>query len=294
MNYSAVLFYRYVTIEDPERLREREMAVLAVLSMKGRVIIATEGMNAIVEGTSESVEKYISHLMSDTRFKKTDFKVTETSGTLFPRLSVKVRSEIVTSHLPPEIDPRKDTGTHLKPATLHAWFEEGKDFELIDMRNDYEHAVGHFKGSHKSGMQNFKELPQAVQRLSSLKNKTVVTFCTGGVRCEKASAYLKSQGFTDVYQLEGGIHRYMEQYPGKDFHGTLYTFDGRITMDFGGEREIVGTCVHCSASTEAYADCNVATCGNHFLACNACRDTEGRVGCHEHHIRVSEMTMSGA
>jgi len=282
MTYSIILFYRYVTIKDPQVLMERERAVCGVLGLTGRIILAEEGINATLEGTTEDIAKYKKHLLTDSRFRKVDIKETEGVGDLFPKLSIKVRSEIVTSDLDPAINPRVDTGAHLSPDVLKKWFEKGEDFEIIDMRNDYEYEVGHFKGARPSGMKSFKDLKEVVGRFSEIKDKKVLTVCTGGVRCEKASAYLKSQGFTNVYQLHGGIHRYMEKYPGENFLGTLYTFDGRVTMDFGGEREVIGACSHCGAKTEDFADCSVQTCGNHFLACDVCRDENGQVGCREH------------
>lgn len=282
MSYTTILFYRYVTIENPVVLMERERAVCEVLGLTGRIIIAEEGINGTLEGATENIAKYKGHILADKRFKKLDIKETPGTGDLFPRLSIKVRPEIVTSNLDAAIDPRKDTGVHLAPSELKKWFDAGEEFEIIDMRNDYEHAVGHFKNAHASGMQSFKDLPKVAERFSDIKDKKVITVCTGGVRCEKASAYLKAQGFKEVYQLHGGIHRYMEKYPGEDFLGTLYTFDGRTTMDFGGKREIIGKCVHCGAKTERFADCVVPACGHHFLACDNCRDGADRVPCVEH------------
>lgn len=282
MKYSVILFYAYVTIEDTKLLLEREKAVCAALSLTGRMIIATEGMNTTLEGTSEDIARYRAHLARDKRFRKVDIKETEGTGSLFPRLSIKVRSEIVSSNLPKNVNPRKQTGVHLPPHELKRWFAEGKDFEIIDMRNDHEYAVGHFRGSHASGMDSFRDLPTVATKFENLKDTPVVTVCTGGVRCEKASAYLQSIGFKDVYQLEGGMHRYMEAYPGENFDGTLYTFDGRVTMHFGGERTIIGTCAYCGASSEAFADCAEETCGKHFIACKECRNEEGKVGCKEH------------
>jgi UPF0176 protein len=118
-----------------------------------------------------------------------------------------------------------------------------------------------------------------MNKLLPLKEKKIVTVCTGGVRCEKMSAYLMHKGFKDVVQLEGGIHTYMEKFPGKDFSGTLYTFDQRLTMDFGSEREVIGQCHLCEAATEKYINCAEDTCHFHFLACDVCRDAKGNVFC---------------
>lgn len=292
MEHRIILFYKYVPISEPERLMERERAVCEVLNLTGRMIIANEGINATLEGTGDAIKAYCQHLKKDRRFKRLDIKETEGTGNAFPRLSIKVRSEIVTTNLGPEIDPRKDTGKHLPPRDLKRWFAEGSEFYIIDMRNDYEYDAGHFRGAHKSGMENFKELHGVAKKYENLKQKKVLTVCTGGVRCEKGSAYLKSQGFTDVYQLEGGIHRYMEEFPGEDFLGTLYTFDGRVTMHFGGDREVVGRCTHCDTLSESYADCGVETCGAHFISCDLCRTLDGIAYCQEHRLTPNELIHS--
>jgi UPF0176 protein len=188
---------------------------------------------------------------------------------------VKVRDEIVGTKFPKEVDPRERTAPRLSPDELRTWYESGKEFEIIDMRNDYEFRSGHFKNSINPGLEASRDLPSALPTIEPLKEKTVLTVCTGGVRCEKMSAYLLANGFTDVYQLEDGMHGYMEKYPGKDFEGTLYTFDARLTMDFGGEREIIGRCQLCEAPTEAYVNCANNLCHLHFLACTSCQGEQG-------------------
>lgn len=284
MNHKVILFYAYVHIEEPQRLLEREKAVCEVLDLKGRVIIAEEGINSTLEGRVQDIRKYIQHIRSDRRFKYIDIKESEGTGKAFPRLSLRVRPEIVSSHLDATVNPRKKTGVHLSPAELKKWFSTGKDFEIIDMRNEYEYAVGHFKGSHNSGMHNFRDVQSTVPKFAKFKEKPVVTVCTGGVRCEKASAYLLTQGFKEVYQLNGGLHRYMEQFPGEDFVGVLYTFDDRVTMHFSGdaERDIVGHCTHCDALSETFADCALSHCGNHFIVCTGCNNEEGKALCKAH------------
>jgi UPF0176 protein len=180
-----------------------------------------------------------------------------------------------------EADPQTMTAPYLSPDELRAWYAGGQEFTVIDMRNDYEFASGHFKNSVQPGIRASRELPKALTALEPLKHKKVLTVCTGGVRCESMAAYLIHKGFTDVHQLAGGIHSYMEKYPGKDFLGTLYTFDQRLVMDFGGEREVVGVCHLCGATTEQYADCANDQCHYHFLACSNCRDSAGRAYCSE-------------
>ena len=202
-------------------------------------------------------------------------KRSEGTSDAFPKLSIKVREEIVGTKFPmEEAYPQLRTAPRLKPEELREMFEKGEDFAIVDMRNDYEYASGHFKGSIDPGMQASRDLPEKLPLLEPLKNKKVVTVCTGGIRCEKMSAYLLNNGFEDVYQLEDGIHGYMQKYPGKDFVGTLYTFDKRKTMHFGGDekgnREIVGTCYLCETKTENYTNCANDFCHRHFLVCENC------------------------
>ena len=141
------------------------------------------------------------------------------------------------------------------------------------MRNVYEHTVGHFAGSILPDMENFRDLPKITKALKHLKNKTVLTVCTGGVRCEKASGYLISQGFEDVYQLDGGIVSYMEKYPNEDFEGKLYVFDNRVAMGFytdDANHKVIGRCEVCDKQSEHFVNCDRAWCGRHFIMCEDC------------------------
>lgn len=265
MNRNTILlFYKYTKIEDPKTLMEREKAVCSVLGLKGRILIATEGINGTLEGSNENTKKYIEHILKDKRFKGMNIK--ESKGTedlsAFPKLSVKVKEEIVSTKLTKEINPNKKTGIHLDPVELKKWYENNEDFVVVDMRNSYELDSGYFEKTINKevgfNLNASRDLPHALERskLRIHKDKKIVTVCTGGVRCEKMSAYLISQGFQNVYQLHNGMHAYMEKYPGQDFKGTLFTFDNRLVMDFGGEeREIVGECVVCSKKSENYTNC---------------------------------------
>lgn len=276
MEYQVLLFYKYVTVADPEALKSWIHSRARELSLTGRVIVAEEGLNGTLEGTVANTELFSKELLQDARFADMQIKTSKGTGSAFPKLSVKVRPEIVGTRFDKEkIDPRIRTAPHLRPEELKKWYEEQKDFVIVDMRNDYEFRSGHFKNSINPGLENSRDLPEALKKLEPLKEKTVLTVCTGGVRCEKMSAYLLSEGFKDVYQLDNGIHGYMEKYPGQDYLGTLYTFDKRLVMDFGGEREIIGTCHHCSVKTETYVNCKNNACHLHFLVCEGCAKEEG-------------------
>ena len=278
--YQVLLFYKYVHLEDPEVVASGVRALAETYALTGRVIVAEEGINATLEGTVDDTEAFAQTVRQDDRLADMQIKRSHGNGISFPALSVKVRKEIVgTGFSKEEADPTVRTAPRLAPEELRSWFQDNREFTIIDMRNNYEFSSGHFKGAVQPDISASRHLPLAMGKLEPLKEKTVVTVCTGGVRCEKMSAYLQSHGFTNVYQLDGGIHSYMEQFPGKDFLGTLYTFDKRLTMDFGGEREVIGTCRLCGTTTEHYVDCAEDTCHYHFLACTDCARADGRAYC---------------
>lgn len=279
--YEIILFYKYVHIDNPIAFQRHQQRLQESLGLKGRTIIASEGVNVTLEGTRENIATYLEDYFSDDRFAGTHIKRSfNTSGQSFPKTSVKVRDELVTLGLDKscDIDPNVLTGIHLKPEELHAWIAEGKEFYIVDMRNAYEHLVGYFKGSILPPMDNFRDLPKFLNSIMHLKDKTVLTVCTGGVRCEKASGYLLDQGFTDVYQLDGGIVSYMEKYPNEDFLGKLYVFDSRIAMGFytdDPKHEIVGRCRICKQPCERYTNCVINDCNRKMIACQECQDALG-------------------
>ncbi|OGI76235.1 hypothetical protein A3C57_01360 [Candidatus Nomurabacteria bacterium RIFCSPHIGHO2_02_FULL_33_12] len=278
--YTILLFYKYVRIKDPELVKEQQKSVCEAFGFKGRIIIAQEGINATFEGKIEDVEKYIIWMKQDKRFKDTHWKKSIGIGDAFPKLSVKVRNEIVSLHVVDggtDINPKIITGKRLKPKKLDKWYKEGKEFYVVDMRNDYELKSGCFKDTIFPGLKNFRDLRDKITEIDHLKDKTVLIVCTGGVRCEKASGLLVQQGFKDVYQLDGGIVSYMEQFPGQAFEGSLYVFDKRtlITYDDPANHTVIGKCDFCDTSTETYYDCNYPICHSQFLACNDCIEKSG-------------------
>lgn len=279
--FQVVLFYKYVQILDPESLQKEQKALCERLQLKGRMIIAQEGINGTFEGTKDAISLYVDAMKASTLFKDVHFKISTGTGNAFPRLSIKIRPEIVATHLQAGIDPMH-AGTYLTVEELHTWFQTNREFYIVDMRNDFEQSVGIFKNSIKSGMSNFRDLPVALQTLSHLKDKTILTVCTGGVRCEKASAFLLKHGFSDVYQLYGGIVTYMEKYPGEDFLGSLYVFDNRLIMGFNmddPQREIIGRCVMCNRQSEHFINCKDGFCHRHFICCETCRKGKETIRC---------------
>lgn len=293
--YEILLFYKYTPVADPDALALAQRALCERLDLKGRLIIAKEGINVTLEGIAEHTAEYLRELCSDERFKDIHIKRSPGTGSAFPKLSVKVRPEIVSAHLDGEdFSPTDITGAYLSAEELHEWIHSDREFYIIDMRNDYEHKVGHFSGSILPPLTNFRDLPRVLPTLEHLKHKTVVTVCTGGVRCEKASGFLVRHGFTDVYQLFGGIVAYMEKYPNEDFKGLLYVFDGRITMGFNvsdSKHEIVGRCEKCGSASERYIDCSYVHCRGkrHILCCEKCSHADGRAYCSDQ-CRLDDQT----
>ena len=277
MTHEILLYYKYATVRSPEKFTEEQRAFCEKHALRGRIIVAREGINGTIEGTLKATKAYRKFLESKVGFKKIHWKVSEGNGEAFRKLSVRVRPEIVSLSLvkskDTDVDPRKTTGIHLKPEDLKKWFDRGEKFTIIDMRNDYEHKVGAFEGSVCPPMANFRDLPKVMPKLKKYTNDKVLTVCTGGVRCEKASGYLIKKGFKDVYQLDGGIVSFMEKYPAEHFKGALYVFDKRVTMSIDSgkkEREIIGVCESCSAKTENFADCTNVDCRTQMLTCEAC------------------------
>jgi UPF0176 protein len=285
MNYQVLLYYIYAQIDDPQALVERQKALCQELGLTGRIIIAQEGLNGTVEGTAEHIRAYQEASASEPAFATVHYKVSEGTGSAFKKLSVRAREEIVSAHLGErDVNPAVTTGKYLEAEELHEWIRSGKEFYIVDMRNDYEHAVGHFAGSILPAMRHFRELPDILSELDHLRGKTVVTVCTGGVRCEKASGFLLENGYADVWQLKDGIVTYMEKYPGEDFHGALYVFDGRVTMAFNApeERTVVGRCEKCGVPCEDFVNCmEDQGCHRHFICCTECAAKEDPIFCSE-------------
>lgn len=274
--YQILLYYKYVKIDDPKMLRDMQFHLCQELGMRGRIIVAKEGINGTIEGTNDACQEYMDTMKKDPRFADIHWKISSgtSDGTAFPRLSVKVRKEIVSLHLGEEedIDPNQLTGIHLKPEELRQWYENGEEFHIVDMRNEYELRVGKFEGTVFPELDNFRDLKKNLKKIENLKGKKVLTVCTGGVRCEKASGLLLREGFTDVYQLDGGMATYMEKYPGKDFKGSLYVFDKRNVVHFEDpdKHEIIGRCQKCNVPSEHYVNCANLMCHDHFICCEDC------------------------
>jgi UPF0176 protein len=273
MNTSVILYYKYVRLPDPEATRLAQRQLCEELGLKGRIWLAKEGINGTLAGPTADIDAYIASMNQDEYFAGIAYKRDETTSVPFPRLRIKVRPEIVT--LGVAVDPAK-TAPKLTPAQFHELLQD-PGVVLLDARNGYESAIGRFKGAVTPDINLFKELPEALAQYEDLKGKTVITYCTGGIRCEKASALMLQQGFSSVYQLEGGIIEYAKAFPDGAFEGECFVFDNRMKVGFTPNPEQLGRCHRCTAATNDYRNCANDRCHELLLVCAGCG--EGEVNC---------------
>ncbi len=268
-NIFVLLYYKFVAIADPKFETIQHKLVCNGVGLKGRIIISEEGINGTVAGTSTQLRQYVEYMNEHPYFKAITFKRSTAGKLPFAKLIVKYRPEIVT--LGKKVDMKK-TGQYLTPKAMHELFEKGEDMAVVDMRNNYEYEVGRFDGAIQPDTVKFYELPEKIKNLKIDKTKKVVTYCTGGIRCEKATALLAEEGFTDVYQLEGGIAKYLEKYPDGYFRGKNFVFDERMITNGDTEsgQEVLGKCAHCQKSSDCYIDCAKPDCHQLFICCKDC------------------------
>lgn len=263
--YSILLYYCYARIEDHEAYREAHHLFCVEHNLRGRIIISPEGLNGTVSGLHEDCEKYMEYVKSDLRFADTEFKVEAHDRMAFAKLHVRVKPEIVHSSLK-HINPREKTGEYVEPQEFRKILDQQpEDTVVLDVRSNYEHNVGKFKNALTLDIDNFRDFPEKVKELDHLKDMKVITYCTGGIKCEKASAYLLEQGFENVYQLHGGIIKYGIEAEGKDFEGKCYVFDNRITADVNTVNpSIVSKCHITGVSTDRMVNCANPECNTHI------------------------------
>ena len=280
-NWTILLYYQYVRIENAEKFAYDHLKFCKSIGLKGRILIADEGINGTIGGTKEITDKYIEHMRADPRFKNTEFKTSTGDTRTFKKIFVRYRKELVTLEYNEPLDPSKEGGTYIEPKDLKKLYDDKEEFVIIDMRNDYEAKIGRFKNAVTLPMQNFKQLPEIVdKKLTPYKDMKVVTYCTGGIRCEKASALLRKKGFTNVYQLHGGVHVYGEQFPDDYWEGKLFVFDERmaIPINSAGKEKIIAECLHCKTPCDDYINCTNYECNKLILLCPNCR-TEWNDAC---------------
>lgn len=255
-----VLFYRFAPLPDPEAIRLWQHTLASANGLTGRILVSEHGINATVGGDVAAVKRYVRGTREYAPFKDADVKWSDGTGTDFPRLSVKVRPEIVTFGAPGELQVDADGvvggGTHLSPHEVHDLVNRrGDEVVFFDGRNAFEAEIGRFRGAVVPDVATTRDFVTELDsgRYDHLKSRPVVTYCTGGVRCEVLSALMRRRGFEEVYQIDGGIVRYGETF-GDDglWEGSLYVFDGRMNVEFSDRATVLGTCALCGTPTSRY------------------------------------------
>lgn len=264
-DFLVLLYYCYTPIEDPEAFREAHHLLCLDLNLRGRIIVAEEGLNGTVSGLRADCEAYMQAVKADPKFEKLEFKVEEHEEMAFAKLHVRVKPEIVHSSLH-TINPNTKTGTYVEPEEFRQILKEkDDDTVIIDVRSNYEHNVGKFKDAITLDMENFRDFPEKIEELEAFRDKKVITYCTGGIKCEKASAYLLEQGFENVYQLHGGIIKYGIEAEGEDFEGKCYVFDNRIVTDVNKVNPtVISQCYVTGQPSDRMVNCANPKCNRHM------------------------------
>ena len=245
-SFVVCALYHFARIEDPGHLQHTLLTLLLEHEIKGTLLVAHEGINGTIAGSRASIDLLQEFIHNDERFSNIQFKESTSLEMPFLRTRVKLKNEIVTMGVA-DIDPKEIVGTYIEPEDWDDLTTD-PDVTIIDTRNEYEVQIGTFDGAINPHTETFREFPAYVeQHLDPLKHKKVAMFCTGGIRCEKSTAYLKSQGFDEVYHLRGGILKYLEQVPEAEssWTGECFVFDDRVTVDHQLEPGSYGQCHAC-------------------------------------------------
>lgn len=290
-----ILYYGFAPIADPQAVRLWQTTLCDSIGLKGRILISKHGINGTLGGEMDDLKEYVKQTKQYPGFKKIDFKWSGGTGDDFPRLSVKVRDELVAFGVPDEIAVDQSGvvggGMHLAPEKVHELVQErGDEVVFFDGRNSYEAKVGKFKNAIVPDVKTTKDFLAEIEsgKFDDLKERPIVTYCTGGIRCEILSAVMKNRGFKEVYQIAGGIVRYGETY-GDDglWEGSLYTFDGRMTVDFSEKTRVIGECDNCGSATNSFLNCADDSCHQLYLLCESCASDVKNLRCT--HADISEL-----
>lgn len=269
MEYRVLLYYYYTDIADPEGLSKEHLRICKDMNLKGRILLAHEGINGTVSGTVEDTDKYKNYMEKHPLFKGIVFKVDEAEGHAFKKMHVRPRPELVNLSLEDDVDPREVTGEYLSPAEFYEEMQK-EDTVVLDVRNTYEYDVGHFRGAIRPEVETFRDTPEWVRENRELfEGKKVLTYCTGGIRCEKFTGWLKREGFEDVGQLHGGVASYAKdpETKGQLWDGMMYVFDERLTVPINQvEHTVVGRDHYDDTPCERYINCANPECNAQIIA----------------------------
>ena len=248
MTQIVATFYKFVKLPDFAQKQQPILSLCQAQAVKGTILLAAEGINGTIAASRESIDTVLSFLRSDSRLADLEHKESYTDSPPFERMKVRLKQEIVTIGLP-QVDPNQQVGTYVNPKDWNALISD-PEVTVIDTRNDYEVSIGSFKGAQNPQTESFRQFPDYIrQNLDPAKHKKVAMFCTGGIRCEKASAFMLSEGFQEVYHLKGGILKYLEEVPEQEslWQGECFVFDERVAVAQGlalGSHEMCLSCGH--------------------------------------------------
>ena len=261
-------FYKYTKIENPSEIQKNIADLCDFLGLKGRILVGEEGINGSVCGNEDSIKQFEAEITKSQLFSGIQFKEQPTNEQAFRKLIVRARKEIV--HFGIEVDLR-NTAPFISPKELNE-FVEKEDVVLLDARNDYEHKIGKFRNAIALNIKNFRDFPNAIKDIENLKNKKIITYCTGGIRCEKASAFLRENGFDNVMQLKGGILAYGNEFPDAYWEGKCFVFDDRLAIGINKGDEMLARCEWCMEKAERYINCHNKDCDKLFVCCWECAE----------------------
>lgn len=272
--YQILLYYKFVAVPNAEQFAAEHLAYCKELNVKGRILIADEGINGTISGTVEQTEQYMRDMHANPLFADMVFKIDPAGGHAFRKIFVRYKKELVTLRYDQPLDPNTLSGKRLSPKEFYEYLQR-EDVIVLDGRSDYEYDLGHFRGAIRPDLETFKEFPEWLRNnMEEYKDKPIITYCTGGIRCEKLTGVMLSEGFQDVYQLDGGIVTYGkdEEVQGKLFDGKCYVFDERISVRINNTDEdiVVGKCYHCGEPADKYINCADDTCHRQHIVCPDC------------------------
>lgn len=273
-----ILYYKFVPVADPEMTKLWQIELCKNLGLKGRIIVSKQGINGTLGGELESLKRYKSAMNASGVFRGIKYKWSEGKADDFPRLSIKVKDELVAFKAADEVQIGEQGvvggGKHLKPKQLHELLEKrGDEVVFFDGRNKFEAEIGKFKNAVVPDVETSRDFVKEIEdpKYEGIKDKPVVTYCTGGIRCEVLSALMKQRGFKEVYQIDGGIVKYGEKYGDSGaWQGKLHIFDDRMVTQFSNDAEDIGECIHCQGKTSQYLNCANKQCNKLVLVCEKC------------------------
>ena len=283
----VILYYCFTPISDPEAMRLWQNQLCTSLGLTGRILISKHGINGTLGGKMAELKKYARLTRSYPGFKKMAFKWSEGTGIDFPRLAVKVKPELVPFGDPDVIEVDENGviggGTHIRPHELAKLVQErGNEVVFFDGRNAYEAEIGKFKNAIIPDVTSSRDFIEEIEsgKYDHIKDKPVVTYCTGGIRCEIISAVMVKNGFKEVYQIDGGVVKYGDAF-GDDglWEGSLYTFDARMKMDFSDHTKVIGKCEKCAAPSNLFRNCKTGLCQELILLCDPCAALDSNLTC---------------